>query len=286
MYIYKTLENISINTLHKAFILAFSDYAIKLDIPIKRFENMLLRRGFNPNISMGAFQEENLVGFIYNGLRLWNNKKTAYDTGTGVIKEYRKKGITTSMFIELKDELINQNIECYILEVLKTNTPAFELYKKQGFKVIREFDCFKLDTTSCTFNKKYITENKSILNEDEWNEVKNLWDIEPSWQNSIDSIRATIDSFIFSLIKDDNKIIGYGIIDKATGDIPQMAVHKEYRNRGIGISIVANLIENTKSNVISLINVDSSYSPMVKMLSSLGFNNSIGQYEMLLEFTK
>ena len=60
----------------------------------------------------------------------------------------------------------------------------------------------------------YNTENKSTLTEEEWNDVINFWDIEPSWQNSIDSVKSTIDSFIFSLVKENNKIIGYGIIDK------------------------------------------------------------------------
>ena len=129
MYSYNTLENTPIDILHKAFILAFSDYQVEIDISISKFENMLLRRGYNPKISIGTFKEDDLIGFIYNGLRIWNNKKTIYDTGTGVIKEYRKHGITTTMFNNLKKELIKNNVEYYLLEVLKTNTVAFELYK-------------------------------------------------------------------------------------------------------------------------------------------------------------
>ena len=156
-------------------------------------------------------------------------------------------------------------------------------YIKQGFKVVREFDCFKLDKSSYTPIKMYNTENKSTLTEEEWNDVINFWDIEPSWQNSIDSVKSTIDSFIFSLVKENNKIIGYGIIDKNTGDIPQLAVHNDYRNKGVGKSIITNLIENTKANIISVINVDGSYAPMKQILSSIGCQNFIGQYEMLLE---
>ncbi len=283
MYSYNTLENTPIDILHKAFILAFSDYQVEIDISISKFENMLLRRGYNPKISIGTFKEDDLIGFIYNGLRIWNNKKTIYDTGTGVIKEYRKHGITTTMFNNLKKELIKNNVEYYLLEVLKTNTVAFELYKKQGFKVVREFDCFKLDKSSYTPIKMYNTENKSTLTEEEWNDVINFWDIEPSWQNSIDSVKSTIDSFIFSLVKENNKIIGYGIIDKNTGDIPQIAVRDKYRNKGVGKSIITNLIKNTKANKVSVINVDGSYAPMKQMLSSIGCQNFIGQYEMLLE---
>ena len=263
--------------------MAFSDYQVKLDMPFSKFENMLIGRGFNPNISIGAFKDNELIGFIYNGLRLWNNKKTAYDTGTGVIKEYRHQGITSTMFSNLKDVLIKNNIEYYLLEVLKTNTIAFELYKNQVFKVIRSFDCFKLEKLSDIPPIKLSIENKSKITEEEWSELIKFWNIEPSWQNSIDSIKSTIDNFQFSLVKNNNEIIGYAIIDKFTGSIPQIAVHSEYRNQGIGKNLIANLINNTASNTISIINVDSGYTPLIKMLLSIGFTNYIGQYEMLLD---
>ncbi|MCF0149525.1 MAG: GNAT family N-acetyltransferase [Clostridium sp.] len=283
MFIYSNLKNIPMDVLYKGFVMAFSDYQVKLDMPFSKFENMLIGRGFNPNISIGAFKDNELIGFIYNGLRLWNNKKTAYDTGTGVIKEYRHQGITSTMFSNLKDVLIKNNIEYYLLEVLKTNTIAFELYKNQVFKVIRSFDCFKLEKLSDIPPIKLSIENKSKITEEEWSELIKFWNIEPSWQNSIDSIKSTIDNFQFSLVKNNNEIIGYAIIDKFTGSIPQIAVHSEYRNQGIGKNLIANLINNTASNTISIINVDSGYTPLIKMLLSIGFTNYIGQYEMLLD---
>ncbi|GAA0741452.1 hypothetical protein [Clostridium oceanicum] len=50
------------------------------------------RTGYVPTLCIGAFCDENLVGFVLNGFRNWNSKATIYDLGTGVIREYIKQG--------------------------------------------------------------------------------------------------------------------------------------------------------------------------------------------------
>ena len=52
----------------------------------------------------------------------------------------------------------------------------------------------------------------------------------------------------YALVFLDNNIIGYGVVDKNTGDIPQLAVHKDYRRNGIAGSIVSALFEKVTIN--------------------------------------
>lgn len=101
MLTYKTLETTDVETLHKAFVEAFSDYQVKIDMPLEKFLLMKERRGYNPNISMGAFKDGQLVGFVFNGLRSWNGKSTVYDMGSGVVLNYRKQGITSTIIRKL-----------------------------------------------------------------------------------------------------------------------------------------------------------------------------------------
>ena len=54
---------------------------------------MLKRNGFMPAVSVGAFVDKTLVAFILNGVREWDNEKTVYDLGTGVIPDFRRTGI-------------------------------------------------------------------------------------------------------------------------------------------------------------------------------------------------
>ena len=110
-----------------------------------------------------------------------------------------------------------------------------------------------------------------------------FWECTPSWQNSIDSINAVSDSFIYSIATIDDTIVGYGIIDKKTGDIPQIAVDKNYRCKGIGRSIITDLIENTEADKISILNVDYQCNSAKDFLIKSGFESKVSQYEMILE---
>lgn len=90
---YRTLENTDSVCIYEAFTQAFSDYQVSVDMPFKSFETMLKRNGFMPAVSVGAFADRTLVGFILNGVRDWDNEKTVYDLGTGVIPDFRRTGI-------------------------------------------------------------------------------------------------------------------------------------------------------------------------------------------------
>ncbi|NFP91183.1 GNAT family N-acetyltransferase [Clostridium sporogenes] len=283
MFSYDTLENISIETLHRTFLNAFSDYQVKMDLPILKFQYMLQRRGYVAKASIGAFNDETLVGFVLNGVRNWDGKLTAYDTGTGVIETYRKQGITSNMLLNVRQLFKEMGVEQYLLEVIQSNTSAFQLYKKQGFKILREFECFHLDKNKYNPITTYKVEHVNMINSNAWRELTGFWDFVPSWQNSIDSINAVSDAFIYSIVRLDDNIVGYGVIDKKTGDIPQIAVNKNYRRKGIARSILTDLMKNTESYNINVINVDGESRSMKDFLLKLGFECGVSQYEMIFK---
>lgn len=282
MIVLKTLEDIDTGMLHETFVSVFSDYQIKIDLPFWKFQQMLQRRGFVPDISMGAFNDGVLVGFVLNGLRSWNGKATAYDVGTGVIGEYRKQGITSNIFASVKELLCERKVEQYLLEVLKPNTAAIQLYRKQGFEVVRDFACFRIDKSRYDPLAFHEVEWVDRIDPEEWGLFPRFWDFLPSWQNSIDSIKAVPDTFTCCIVRKDNDITGYGIIDRRTGDIPQIAVDKEYRHKGIARSIMTGLLARTESDRAGVLNVEEQADAMKAFLADAGFEYSVGQHEMLL----
>ena len=92
----KSLENIDFETLFQGFENAFSDYEIQFKK--EEIRSMLKRRGYCPKFSFGAFDNDKLVSFTLNGIGSFKNIPTAYDTGTGTIKEYRGMGIAGKIF--------------------------------------------------------------------------------------------------------------------------------------------------------------------------------------------
>ncbi|AWI04588.1 GNAT family N-acetyltransferase [Clostridium drakei] len=285
MFNYSTLESIGMEKLHKTFIEAFSDYQVKFDLPILKFQQMLQRRGYVSKASIGAFENNALIGFLLNGIRYWDGKLTAYDTGTGVIKTYRKHGITSNMFFNTKQLLQEMGVEQYLLEVIQSNISAVRLYKKQGFETLREFECFNLDKNKYkhTPTAEYEVQHINSITKNDWKEFSKFWDFKPSWQNSIDSVNDASDTFVYSIIVIDNTIVGYGIIDKYTGDIPQIAVDKNHRGKGIGRSIFTDLLKNTESDNIKVLNVDNHCDSMKDFLLNLRFEQNVSQYEMVLK---
>lgn len=276
---YSAFHSTGPELLHQAFLRAFSDYQVKMDLPFPDFEQMLRRRGYCPELSVGAFQGEELVGFVLNGFRSWNGKPTVYDLGTGVVPECRRQGLTNEMLRRTKLLLKENQVEQYLLEVIQTNDSALALYKKQGFRESREFSCFRAAKTNLVRRSDWPVEPAAAI---DFEAVKEFWDFSPSWQNSADSIHAAPEAFVSSVVRRNKEIAGYGIADRKTGDIPQLAVKREYRGKGIARSILTDLANRTESARLCMLNMETSAESTEKFLRASGFTPFVGQYEMLL----
>jgi len=280
------LSNISLEKIYKTFVEAFSDYHVKFTLSFDDFLFMMNRRGMNRDLSFGAFENERLLGFTLNGLGLWNGFLTAYDTGTGIIPDYRKKGLAKRIFHESLPVLRQNNIKQYLLEVLKQNKVAYELYIKLGFEVNREFDYYvfkKNDIKNYAFakcpNKIRIEETDEI----DWAKAISFFDFEPSWQNSLEAIKRSFDSYFRIAAYKNEDLVGFGFLQKSNGDIPQIAVNKDFRRKGIGSAIFRKLIDINQIENFQIINTEKTDIGMKKFLEHFNIFPSGGQYEMILK---
>jgi ribosomal protein S18 acetylase RimI-like enzyme len=280
-----TLKNIPFLKIYKAFSNAFSDYLVPFDLSLEDLKYLFERRGYDLNISVGAFNEEKLVGITVNGIGNWKGKLTAYDSGTGVIKEYRKKGIAKQMFTESLPILKENGIKQYLLEVIKTNVGAYELYRKAGFRVVRELDFYQTSKTDLVYTKivNHSELEFKLIEKPDWNMFKSFWDFQPSWQNSEEALKRKIDFLKIIGVYKNSELIGYGIIESHTGDIPQIAVSKDFRRLGIATSLFRVLINYSCVESLRVINSASSYSPFKHFMKSLYFQTGDGQYEMIMK---
>lgn len=281
---YQTLEKIPVETLYQTFLEAFSDYAVQFQLSLEEYKNMLKRRGFTPEVSVGVFHNKELVGFVLNGLREIEGHLTAYDVMTGIVPSSRKQGLSKEMFRFVLQTFSEAGVMQYILEVLQENRTAFDIYQKQGFRIVRSFDVFKLEQKISGPKKEmsnivFVTE----LSDENWALVETFWESSPSWQNAIASIKNTPDAFFYALATIDRKIVGYGIVDKKTGDVPQLAVHGKYQNLGIEQQLLATLQDKTESSTLSLVNIDTELKDKIELLQTIGFKRTTSQYEMILD---
>lgn len=276
----RNLGNTDFETLFHGFEKAFSDYEIKFEK--MEVQTMLSRRGFTPELSFAAFDHGEIVSFTFNGIGTFNGLSTAYDTGTGTVKEYRGQGLAGKIFDYSIPYLKDAGVGQYLLEVLQNNTSAISAYRKMGFEVSREFDCFRQQidlinnaavNTDCTIAP---IGTNDVMEHQAW------CDCTPSWQNGMESIvrgeggLQRLGAFI------DGEMKGFCVFDPSSGDLSQLAVKHDCRNRHIASRLLHEALTRFNTDFIKVLNIDSTDTTMHAFLAGRNIPLASRQFEMLL----
>lgn len=172
----------------------------------------------------------------------------------------------------------------YLLEVLADNNRAISIYTKAGFKSTRMLHYFTADIKGVTISEpnkllRQFSTRETALNV---NAMRTLCDFEPSWQNSFDSLKRSMNKFKILAVYHDEELVAYGIIEPLSGDIPQLAVSKSHRRKGIALFLLTQLLQYNKHPGVKMINVDESCKGMKLFLEKAGIAKRGTQYEMIL----
>ena len=277
----KSLDKTSFESLFIAFNEAFSNYEIQINKEELRI--MLKRRGFMPKLSFGAFEDEKLIAFTLNGIGLFNGVKTAYDTGTGTIKEYRGQGIASDIFTHSLPFLKDAGISQYLLEVLQHNTNAVSVYKKLGFNISREFNYYTQNSKQVKPYSKNLPAGCYFkeIDLDHKEQLMQFWDFTPSWQNNFEAIMRKITDFKTIGLYKDNTPIGYCIFEPTSGDVTQIAVDKPHRRQGIASALLNEMLKHSECSSIKVVNTEISCNAMTAFLESNGIPLKGKQFEMI-----
>lgn len=279
----RTLESIPDTDVHDAFVRAFSDYEVNIDLPLERFREMARTRDFDYSRSLGWFDGDALAGFIVLGVRDEGGAKRAYDGGTGTVPDFRRRGIGAALLSELVERLRREGFHSFVLEVLEHNGGAIDLYRKAGFRTTRRLLCFEraaggigadsdrrgLRAEELTSADFFALDHSAFLSSP------------PSWQNELRSIRNN-GNHRFAVLRDGPELLGYGAVHAGRGDIPQIALKPEARDAGTVAVLAAFLGGLTEADRLQHLNVPEG-DWLGSALAEAGFSNSVNQYEMILE---
>jgi len=274
------LTKIDFPIIFEAFNQAFADYEMQLSAA--QLQAMLKRRGFNPDLSFAAFEGKEIVSFTFNGIGNFNGMPTAYDTGTGTLKEYRGQGLATKVFEYSIPYLKKANIRQYLLEVLQHNTKAVSVYKNIGFETTREFNYFMQKNEDINNEIKSADFPYSIqqIEIENYDSVSDFWDFHPSWQNSFEAIKRAAENFIGLGVFTEKTLVGYCVFEPISGDITQIAVDKKYRRKGIASLLLQEMIKLNKNDIIKIINTDISCNSITDFLKVKNIDVKGKQFEM------
>lgn len=277
----KSLKDIHFGVIYEAFDQAFANYEVQINKV--QLQTMLKRRGFDPGLSFAAFDGDKIVAFTLNGIGDFNGIRTAYDTGTGTLKEYRGQGLATQVFEYSIPFLREAGINQYLLEVLQHNTKAVSVYRNLGFEVTREF-YYSMQANEHISN--LIKESDTLysvkqISTDQLDLFTEFWDFTPSWQNSFESIQRAVDDFICLGVFVDGRIVGYCVFEPISGDLTQIAVDKKYRRQGIASLLLKEILNLNKNSILKIVNTDVSCDSITDFIKAKNIEVKGKQFEMI-----
>ena len=253
----RSLEGVGFDAMTAAFNDAFSDYDIPAHYTTEYLANLVTRRGYRPDLAVGAFDGGRLVGFVFNCL----DGDEAYNSGTGVVISHRRRGIGRQIMQRSIDTLPAKR---YVLEVIETNQRAESLYRQLGFVETRRFQCWTWLRKDVRTLERKLTGLTSL--HPDW------FDMQPSWQNSLTSLRRASEPY--EVLGDDR---GYVVVFPSNGDVPLLAVRRDQRRRGIGRSLLAAAAHHVGKK-LRIMNVEDRFEPF---LERIGAKKLVRQIEMV-----
>lgn len=279
MLTFQTLENRSLKEITKVFNLAFSDYIVPLQVTEEQLNDKIRSDNVKLEYSVGAFENNILVGFILHGYGLIEGKKVVYNAGTGVIPANRGHKLTSRMYDFIIPALKRQQIDKLLLEVITENKPAIQSYEKTGFKTVRKLSCFKGELKPHEiFNADY---EILSLEEYDWEKLQSFWDWKPTWPNSIMAVENLKQSNTSIGIFLEKVLTGYLVYNSKTKRVQQFAIDKAHRNKGLAKQLFNHIATNHDRN-ITIINIPADATGSIKLMEHLGLEHYIDQFEMEL----
>ncbi|MFK7798562.1 MAG: GNAT family N-acetyltransferase [Aureispira sp.] len=269
----QTLAELSLEELLAAFNEAFAEYFVPVQLSKKQLAFKIRVDQVNLAYSVGAFENGQLVGFILHGIAMHQGQYTAYNAGTGVVPAFRGQGITKQLYQYALPLLRKARIRYSVLEVIKENRIAQNIYQNIGFQTLRLVNCYQqrkplLDNAP---NRVHQGQGKLVA-------LVPHKDPPPTWQNSPPAIAQYQADAIQFLVQEQGQWIASLIIYKQTGRILQLYVQSEYRRKGIGRLLLGRAAQFFPD--LSIINVDASRKDLTGFFEHLGFECTLQQYEM------
>ncbi|WP_342543154.1 GNAT family N-acetyltransferase [Paenisporosarcina sp. FSL H8-0542] len=132
---YKRLSLLNFEDALALFNKGFEGYLIPMHLTMEQFVGRFGNEGLSVELSVVAFDGNTPIGFILQGIRENDGVKISWNGGTGIIPEYRGKGVGLHLMKEAERILVENEVAIATLEALSENEPAIKLYEKCGYEI-------------------------------------------------------------------------------------------------------------------------------------------------------
>jgi len=268
----KNLAGVPFENVLSCFLSAFEGYFIKLpEDPNYWWERFTIAR-VNWELSFGMFDEDELVGYIINCVDQHRESLTAYNTGTGVLANYRGRAIVDQLYEHAIPVLKVHGVEKCLLEVICENERALKVYNRIGFEITRQLRSFtgSLPETSSeiTLQKCHFSQ---VIQSGLYEEA--LY----SWDNTAKAVELMQNRVQTWCLGDPDSPEAYLVIDNAGNIIQLFSKSDKYPELLTAAGPLA--------KEVMLKNVSAGRESLINTLQKWHLSNPVNQYEMEMEIS-
>lgn len=271
--IVKHLGNTDFDLILESFLLAFQNYFVPVPTNSNYYKERWKAAKVDFNHSYGMFDKKRLVGFVIHAIDHRDGKLTAFNTGTGVIPEYRGQKIVQSIYGYALNDLRRIGATHCALEVITKNERAIRSYMGIGYEICRKYKCFR-GTIDPKFREN-VTIRETELENVDWKNLPHQSFY--SWDHQKESI--LVGNYKFFQVLADRSPESFFIIEPKTGYLVQFDVVNENK---IAWNRLFSGIRQISSTV-KINNVDERLIDKLGWLGTIGLVNTVDQYEMRME---
>jgi len=248
---YNTLKDTPLQQIIDCLLSAFEGYYVPMPTDLAYWQQRFEKAGVDQAHSWGVFDREKLVGFIINAIGEHDGQHTAFNTGTGVLKDYRGQKIVDHLYQFGLPGLKAKGIEGCTLEVITKNLRAIRVYERIGFSISHRLKCYQ---GNLTLGKKAVLKERHLAElEGQFADHHYSWDYK---KRPIQ--KAEVAYKVFEVFDaPTSSPAGYFIINPSNGTIAQLETKtKNWPLLFDGISQVCSEIRiiNIHENRIGLLN--------------------------------
>ena len=268
------LTNTPFQKILTTFLKAFENYYVPMPTDKAYYEQRWAAAKVDFGLSYGMFDGEKLVGFIIHAVDQRFGVRTAFNTGTGVLPEYRGQRIVNAIYQFAIDDLRKKGIEKSTLEVITKNERAIRAYQGVGFEISKEYKCYAGSIQS---------EQEAPVKLRKWSLHDYDWDKLPRQQHySWDFQQETLLNANYDLyeVLHNDQPESYFISHPEKQYLAQFDVF--IRGDEPWKRLFAAIGQVTEA--VRIINVDTRLTDKIEWIQNLGLEITVDQYEMELGF--
>lgn len=269
----KSLSSISFDEVLNCFLAAFENYYVKMPTDKSYYKERWKAAKVDFKLSYGMFDKDKLIGFIIHAIDNRSGTSIAFNTGTGVIPEYRGKRIVKAIYDYALKDLVQNGIEKSMLEVITKNEKAIRAYKGVGFEICKKYRCYT-GTIKTESDAEFELKEVKFKNVD-WDNLPNQQFY--SWDFQKETVKEG--NYVFYQVMNNKIPESFFIINPKNKSLAQFDV---LRTNNRGWNRLFSAIRQVSDNV-RIINVDERLTEKINNILLVGLENTVNQYEMELK---